>query len=65
MTLLVTVILFVYWMVGWLLFADELPEEWGTIGAAMLTLFVMLTLENFSATWRPGWTCTHGRGCTS
>jgi voltage-gated sodium channel len=34
-------------MVGWVLFADDLPEEWGNIGRAMLTLFVMLTLENF------------------
>jgi voltage-gated sodium channel len=40
-------ILFVYGMVGWLLFADELPEQWGNIGRAMLTLFVMLTLEDF------------------
>ena len=40
-------ILFVYGMVGWVLFADELPEQWGNIGRAMLTLFVMLTLEDF------------------
>ena len=40
-------ILFVYGMVGWVLFADDLPEQWGNIGRAMLTLFVMLTLENF------------------
>jgi voltage-gated sodium channel len=40
-------ILFVYGMVGWILFSDELPEEWGNIGQAMLTLFVMLTLENW------------------
>jgi voltage-gated sodium channel len=40
-------ILFVYGMVGWILFGDALPEEWGNIGRAMLTLFVMLTLENF------------------
>ncbi len=40
-------ILFVYGMVGWLMFADALPEHWGNIGKAMLTLFVMLTLENF------------------
>jgi voltage-gated sodium channel len=40
-------ILFVYGMVGWIWFGDELPEEWGNIGRAMLTLFVMLTLENF------------------
>ena len=40
-------ILFVYGMVGWVLFADEIPEQWGNIGRAMLTLFVMLTLEDF------------------
>ena len=40
-------ILFVYGMIGWLMFADALPKEWGNIGKAMLTLFVMLTLENF------------------
>lgn len=40
-------ILFVYGMIGWILFADELPQHWGDIGRAMLTLFVMLTLENF------------------
>jgi voltage-gated sodium channel len=40
-------LLFVYGMVGWIWFGDELPEQWGDIGKAMLTLFVMLTLENF------------------
>jgi voltage-gated sodium channel len=40
-------LLFVYGMVGWILFGDDLPEQWGNIGRAMLTLFVMLTLENF------------------
>ena len=29
------------------MFADAIPEHWGNIGRAMLTLFVMLTLENF------------------
>jgi voltage-gated sodium channel len=47
MAILTTLILFVYGMVGWQLFGEELPERWGTIGDAMLTLFVMLTLENF------------------
>ena len=42
-------LLFVYGMVGWTLFGDELPAQWGNIGRAMLTLFVMLTLENFPA----------------
>jgi voltage-gated sodium channel len=40
-------LLFVYGMIGWTLFGDELPEDWGNIGRAMLTCFVMLTLENF------------------
>jgi len=40
-------LLFVYGMAGWIFFGDELPEHWGNIGRAMLTLFVMLTLENF------------------
>jgi voltage-gated sodium channel len=46
--------LFVYGMVGWTLFADELPDDWGNIGRAMLTLFVMLTLENFPAYMEAG-----------
>jgi voltage-gated sodium channel len=49
MAILTTLILFVYGMVGWQLFGEELPQHWGTIGEAMLTLFVMLTLENFPA----------------
>jgi voltage-gated sodium channel len=40
-------LIFVYGMVGWILFADDLPEQWGNVGRAMLTLFVMLTLEDF------------------
>ena len=40
-------ILFIYGMVGWALFGEELPASWGTITRAMLTLFILLTLENF------------------
>jgi voltage-gated sodium channel len=47
MAILVTLILFVYGMVGWSIFGDSIPQDWGNIGTAMLTLFVMLTLENF------------------
>jgi voltage-gated sodium channel len=47
MAILTTLILFVYGMVGWQLFGEELPQQWGNIGEAMLTLFVMLTLEDF------------------
>lgn len=49
MTVLTTLILFVYGMIGWLIFGDEDPAVWGDIGQAMLTLFVLLTLENFPA----------------
>ena len=47
MLLLTTVMLFVYGMLGWLLFGEELPADWGNIGRAMLSLFVLLTLEDF------------------
>jgi voltage-gated sodium channel len=49
LTVLTGVILFLYGMVGWVLFGDEDPTHWGDIGQAMLTLFVLLTLENFPA----------------
>lgn len=44
---LTILLLFVYGMVGWTLFGESLPESWGTIGTAMMTLFILLTLENF------------------
>lgn len=44
---LTVLLLFVYGMVGWSLFGTALPESWGTIGRSMLTLFILLTLENF------------------
>lgn len=44
---LAALVLYVYGMVGWLLFGDEDPEAWGDIGQAVLTMFVLLTLENF------------------
>lgn len=39
------VVLYLYGMVGWLMFADRYPEQFGTIGQAALTLFLLLTLE--------------------
>ena len=44
---LTVLILFLYGMVGWAMFGEELPNSWGTITRAMLTLFILLTLENF------------------
>jgi len=44
---LTVLILFIYGMVGWAMFGEALPASWGTVTRAMLTLFILLTLENF------------------
>jgi len=41
------VLIFIYGMLGWVLFSDHDPDNYGNVGLAMLTMFVMLTLENF------------------
>jgi voltage-gated sodium channel len=46
LTVLALLVVFIYGMVGWTIFADHAPDQYGTIGEAMLTLFVALTLEN-------------------
>ncbi len=43
---LVVLLLYVYAIVGWVIFDDHAPDQFGTVGEAMLTLFVMLSLEN-------------------
>jgi voltage-gated sodium channel len=47
MIVLVILILFIYGMIGVTIFGEALPTEWGNIGSAMMTLFILLTLENF------------------
>lgn len=42
---LAVVTLYVYGMAGWLIFGETYPEQYGTIGRAALTLFVLLSLE--------------------
>ena len=44
---LTVLILFIYGMIGWALFGQALPASWGTVTRSMLTLFILLTLENF------------------
>ena len=44
---LTILILFIYGMIGWAMFGEALPASWGTVTRAMLTLFILLTLENF------------------
>lgn len=47
LVVLTALLMFVYAMMGWTLFGTALPESWGTVAVAMLTLFVLLTTENF------------------
>lgn len=47
MVVLTVLVLFIYGIIGWTLFGSALPAQWGNVGTAMLTLFVLLTLENF------------------
>jgi voltage-gated sodium channel len=44
--LLTVVLLYVYGILGWVIFDEHDPAAFGTVGDAMLTLFVMLSLEN-------------------
>ena len=39
-------LIYIYGMLGWVMFAAHDPEHYGNIGRAMLTMFLMLTLEN-------------------
>lgn len=45
--MLLSVLLYVYGILGFSLFREEDPARWGTLGAALLTLFQMLTLEGW------------------
>jgi voltage-gated sodium channel len=48
MGVLAVLFLYVYGMLGWILFGDEIPERWGDIGQSMLTLFTVFTLEGWN-----------------
>ena len=47
LVVLTLLLMYVYGMIGWILFNEEDPENWGDIGTAMLSLFQILTLENW------------------
>ncbi len=46
LAVLAMLVLFIYGMIGWSIFDEHNAEQYGSIGEAMLTLFVTLTLEN-------------------
>jgi voltage-gated sodium channel len=41
-------VLYIYGILGWLLYADHDPDRFGNIGRALLTLFQILTLEGWN-----------------
>jgi len=45
--LLMSIIFYIYAVTGYHLFAETDAEHWGTLGAALLTLFQMVTLEGW------------------
>ena len=49
LVILTLLLMYVYGMVGWILFHESQPDDWGNIGQAMLSLFQILTLENWPA----------------
>jgi voltage-gated sodium channel len=46
LAMMTAIVLFLYGMVGWVLFNEEDPGRFANIGESMLTMFVGLTLEN-------------------
>jgi voltage-gated sodium channel len=54
LVVLTIMLMYVYGMVGWILFGEEDPENWGDIGQALLSTFTMLTLENWPALLNAG-----------
>jgi voltage-gated sodium channel len=54
LTVMAVILLYVYGIVGWLVFGDSLPDEYGNIGDAMLTLFLLLSLENLPSVVEQG-----------
>ncbi|WP_046494211.1 ion transporter [Streptomyces odonnellii] len=49
-----TLLLYVYAMVGWVFFADDAPEHYGSLGRAALTLFLLMTLDGLGDAVRAG-----------
>ena len=46
--------LYLYGMLGWMLFGEVYPQDYGTVGRAVLTLFLLLSLETLPAAIEQG-----------
>lgn len=47
MAMLTGLLIYIYGILGWIFFANTDPARWGDVGQAMLSLFVVLTLESW------------------
>ncbi|WP_329110352.1 ion transporter [Micromonospora sp. NBC_01699] len=46
--LIATLTVYLYAMVGWMTFGEAQPDRYGTVGRAMLTLFLLLSLDGIT-----------------
>ena len=51
--LLLFIILYIYATIGSILFSTNIPERWGDVGVAMITLFQVLTLSSWEQVMLP------------
>lgn len=51
---LIGFLMFLFAMAGVYLFGEDNPDQWGDLGAAMVTLTILLTLENFPDSLQSG-----------
>jgi len=58
LSVLISFLLFLYAMSGHYMFGAAAPENWGDVGAAMKSLFILLTLENFPNYFEEGMAIT-------
>ncbi len=54
LAVLIGFLMFIYAMAGVYLFGEADPENWGNVGAAMVSLTILLTLENFPDSFTGG-----------
>lgn len=52
--LIATLTVYLYAMVGWMAFGDAYPDRYGTVGRAMLTLFLLLSLDGITDAFNAG-----------
>ncbi|GIG92148.1 hypothetical protein Pen02_70840 [Plantactinospora endophytica] len=52
--LIATLTIYLYAMVGWMAFGEAYPDRYGTVGRAMFTLFLLLSLDGITDAFEAG-----------